>query len=277
MSSYDLSALKPALKDAVKQAIVENAPGGGAARVGELLIAGGASAGAGSVKVHGLPVSCNTLGPILMAMISGAGGLEQCNIAEGAHKTDEYAKINPYQQIPGMSDGDFYLGESLAIMTYIARSYAPHYYPADPKIAARIDQAMQAFKNNVSTPHSKVVYPFLGFSGFPEGGFTDEVPTLDAALAKWASIFLPEGNKFVNGDKPCIADVLVLPFLFSARHEEVNAGASFALSERLATYVSDLEATLPAAAVGILSECGGFSLKEYITSKAAEKKAADAA
>lgn len=266
MSTYDLSALKPALKDAVKQAIVENAPDGGAARVGELLIEGGARAGAGEVKVHGLPISCNTLGPVLMAMASGAGGLETCDISQGAHKTDDFAKINPYQQIPAMTDGDFVLGESLAIVTYLARAYAPQYYSTDPKKAARIDQAMQTFKNGVASAHAKVVYPFLGFTEFPDGGFTDEVPNLDAALAKWGGVFLAE-SKFVGGDTPCIADVVALPFLFSARHEEVKAECGFALSERMATYVADLEAALPAAAVAILSE-GGFSLKEYITSNA---------
>lgn len=272
MSSYDLSALKPALKAAVKQAIVEDAPNGGAARVGELLIEGGSKAGAGGVKVFGLPVSCNTLGPVLMAMISGAGGLDVLDITQGLHKTDDYAKINPYQQIPGMQDGDFCLGESLAILTYIAKTYAPHFYSVDPKKAARMDQAMQAFKNNVADPHSKVVFPFLGFTGFPEGGFTTEVATLDAALAKWAGHFLPEGNKFVGGDKPCVVDVLVLPFLYSARHEVVKAECSFALSERLATYTADLEATFPAATVAILSE--GFSLQSHITDTAAKRKAA---
>ena len=50
------------------------------------------------------------------------------NIMEGAHMTPEMLKVNPWHQMPNMSDGDVHLGESGAIIRYIANKYAPEMY-----------------------------------------------------------------------------------------------------------------------------------------------------
>ena len=44
---------------------------------------------------------------------------------EGAHKTEAFSKINPYQHIPALEDGDFAIGESVAILRYIALKVWP--------------------------------------------------------------------------------------------------------------------------------------------------------
>ena len=44
---------------------------------------------------------------------------------EGAHQTEAFSKINPYQHIPALEDGDFAIGESVAILRYIALKVWP--------------------------------------------------------------------------------------------------------------------------------------------------------
>ena len=39
---------------------------------------------------------------------------------EGAHKTEAFTKLNAFQHIPTLEDGDFAIGESNAILRYIA-------------------------------------------------------------------------------------------------------------------------------------------------------------
>src|SRR6476660_2441625 len=57
----------------------------------------------------------------------------------GAHKTSEYADINPNARLPALVDGDFKLWESNAILQYAAdKSEAFAYYPRDPKSRADI-------------------------------------------------------------------------------------------------------------------------------------------
>lgn len=42
----------------------------------------------------------------------------------GETKTDEYTRLNPRQKVPLLQDGDFRIGESAAIVAYLARTYA---------------------------------------------------------------------------------------------------------------------------------------------------------
>ena len=61
------------------------------------------------------------------------------DIAKGEHKTPEYLAKNPNGEVPAIKDGDFLLGESHAILRYLAtsRDVADHWYPTDPKKRAR--------------------------------------------------------------------------------------------------------------------------------------------
>ena len=53
---------------------------------------------------------------------------EMCNLMEGAHKTPEFAAINPYTQIPAFTDTDGTgMGETAAIILYAAGKYGPEY------------------------------------------------------------------------------------------------------------------------------------------------------
>jgi len=59
----------------------------------------------------------------------------------GAHKHPEFVALNPNAAIPVMTDGDFTLWESNAILQYAAdTSDEPSYYPKDPKQRADINR-----------------------------------------------------------------------------------------------------------------------------------------
>ena len=42
----------------------------------------------------------------------------------GETKTAEYTALNPRQKVPLLQDGDFYIGESAAIVAYLSRTYS---------------------------------------------------------------------------------------------------------------------------------------------------------
>ena len=76
--------------------------------------------------------------------------------------------VHEYGQIPGMVDPNdidptFHLGESNAMLRYIANKYHKEAYPVgDPARCAQIDFAIDSF-NRVVEKHAPVVYPLLGF------------------------------------------------------------------------------------------------------------------
>ena len=62
----------------------------------------------------------------------------------GAHKTPDMLAINPWHQMPNMTDGDVSIGESGAIVRYIANTYAPQLYGAkEPAKKAAINWALE--------------------------------------------------------------------------------------------------------------------------------------
>lgn len=68
--------------------------------------------------------------------------LKTTNLMAGEHLKPEYLKINPQHTIPTIVDGDFNLGESRAICTYLINKYAPGHalYPTCPQKRALIDR-----------------------------------------------------------------------------------------------------------------------------------------
>jgi len=66
-------------------------------------------------------------------------------ITAGDNKTPEYKKMNPFQKVPVLLDGDFALTESVAMFRYLARekNVADHWYPSDSKAQARVDEYLE--------------------------------------------------------------------------------------------------------------------------------------
>ena len=71
-------------------------------------------------------------------------------INAGDNKTDEYTKMNPFQKIPVIKDGDFALSESVAIFRYLARDkgVADHC----PVTAGHRQGWMSTWSGSISTP-----------------------------------------------------------------------------------------------------------------------------
>jgi glutathione S-transferase len=220
------------------------------------------------VKVYGMPPSQNSMTGILLAMDLGVGGLEMCNIMEGAQMKPEFLSMNPFHHIPTLKDGEVALAESSAILRYLALKYKPEYYPTQsPALCAKVDFAMDSFEFEVyAEGHTKVVYPVMGFVGFPEDQSAANKKYTEV-LDTWSKHFLT--GKFVCGDKISIADFKAVPFIFAAMQPGVKAKTGFVLSDRAIKYVEDFCAVV--SATSMLKEAGGYSIAEYIASKTQEE------
>jgi glutathione S-transferase len=53
------------------------------------------------------------------------------DLAKGEHQSTEYLAINPNGKVPALSDGDFNLWESHAIMAYLATKADSELWPQD--------------------------------------------------------------------------------------------------------------------------------------------------
>jgi len=220
----------------------------------------------GKVKILGMPPSQGVAGAAMLAMDAGAGEMEMCDLMSGAHKTPEFLAMNPWHHVPTLKDGTFAMGESCAVLRYVALKYKPEYYPvADPASCGKIDFAMDSFGSEVYKKHVDVVYVTMGFSG-PPADQDAANKAYTEALDVWATLFLK--GKFVTGDKISIADFKAVPFLFAAMQPGVEKKTGFKVADRIKTYCEDFMAAVPSST--FLKEAGGFSIAEMIAKKAEE-------
>jgi glutathione S-transferase len=91
-------------------------------------------------------------------------------VIPGEHRAPAYVAMHPFSRVPVIQDGDFTLYETQAILRYLdATGAGPSLTPADPKAAARMNQAIGIVDWYYFTPagavamiFNRVVAPRLG-------------------------------------------------------------------------------------------------------------------
>ena len=148
----------------------------------------------------------------------------------GETKTAEYTKLNPRQKVPLLQDGDLTLGESAAIVAYLASTYSspgrqlvPEVQRAYAKwlewcffIVTELDSTslyvMRRHGTNKGLAHLYGGAPIVVENAAQY--FRDQLRHVEAALA--------DGRKFLMGDQFTTADILLTTCLTWAIEYEVG-------------------------------------------------------
>jgi glutathione S-transferase len=195
-----------------------------------------------------------------------AAGLE-CEEVDvwGRTTTPEYlekypAHLTPMLEEDGLPRGT--LGESCAIMAYLCNKHGlDRFYPTDPGRRAMVDNAMFYLIGTFYPLVTRATYPTLGFPQYPGEVGTSEADDAmkakaqqdaEAALAEPLDVyrtFFLEGQPFIGGDHPSIADIRLaatLEFLraidydFPAWAEEFMARMEEGLGDAYAEPAADV-------------------------------------
>ena len=89
-----------------------------------------------SITLHGFPLSGHSHRVQLALSLMGLPHqLVQVDLKNGAHKSPEFLKLNPFGQVPVLDDDGATLFDSNAILVYLATKYDPdrRWLPRDPK------------------------------------------------------------------------------------------------------------------------------------------------
>lgn len=135
-----------------------------------------------------------------------------------ALRSQPHLERHPFGKVPVLEHGDFVLYETQAILRYIDRVLpAPALTPADPKVAARMDQAIAICDGYLFPRVGRVI----AFNRFVGPNLMDLQPD-EAALAK----AVPRGQQilgvlgrllgtqpFIAGDEFSLADILLASHL----------------------------------------------------------------
>ena len=214
--------------------------------------------------VYYSPFSNNSMGAAMTANAAGCAELKLVDLA-GEQKSEAYLQINPYGQVPGLTDDSngLKLGESHAILRYLATQYKPSLYPGNPASRARIDMCMDNFTNYVflkcyNGSINCVIGELLGLDAWPYPA--DQAAANAAfveALDKWTGLYLGEGP-FICGEELTIADYRAVGLLYTIMQPKVKEKTGFVAPARVSEYVSAVLAKDPAAAALLTENTGKF-------------------
>lgn len=137
-------------------------------------------------------------------------------LSPGAHRADPHLSRHPFARMPVIEHGDFTLYETSAILRYIDRILpTPALTPADPRVAARMDQVMsindwylfQGVGNVIG--FQRVVGPMLM-------GLTPDEALIAQAMPQARLVFktlsdLLGDQAYLAGEALSLADLLVAP------------------------------------------------------------------
>jgi glutathione S-transferase len=198
-----------------------------------------------------------------------AAGLE-CEEVDvwGKTTTPEYlekypAHLTPMLEEEGLPRGT--LGESCAIMAYLCNKHGlDRFYPTDPGRRAMVDNAMFYLIGTFYPLVTRATYPTLGFPQYPGEVGTSEADDAmkakaqqdaEAALAEPLDVyrtFFLEGQPFIGGDHPSIADIRLAATL------EFLRAIDYDFPAWTEEYMSRMEESLGDAYAGPAADVRGY-------------------
>lgn len=131
----------------------------------------------------------------------------------GQHLSDEFKEINRFKKLPCITDGDFKLSESIAILRYLDAKFpiTEQFYSKEAQKRARIDEYLEWQHLNTrlgctNTFRIQVIQPLL--TGKPPNPAELKAATTyrERVLQDIEEIWL-EKNNYIVGDKLTIADI----------------------------------------------------------------------
>jgi glutathione S-transferase len=171
------------------------------------------------MKLYCDPIS-TTSRPVMMLVAELGLDVEivKVDLMAGGHQSPDYLALNPNGIVPFLVDGDFHLGESTAILKYLARKAGSDFYPSDPQAQAKVDEATSWFTTQFHEYFCVMVcYPNMGV---PHGMPTEQLQALMAYgrehAPRWLKVLdecMLAGRDYVAGDKVSVADFLGLSFV----------------------------------------------------------------
>lgn len=144
--------------------------------------------------------------------------IEHVDLMSDQQKSQAYLAINPNGIVPFLDDDGFCLGESSAILKYLAEKFGSPTYPSELKARARVNEALDWFNTNFHEYFCLfTIYPNFGVPhGLDPAIGQGVIAYGEQASVKWLKILDEQmigSKRFVCGDQISLADYLGSAFV----------------------------------------------------------------
>jgi glutathione S-transferase len=125
------------------------------------------------------------------------------------HKQAPFLQLNPFGQVPVLTDGETVIRDSQAILVYLARQYGGEdWFPVDAALMAKVMQWLSTATREIAVSLAAArVYHLFGSKA--------DIETLENqshALLKVINNHL-NGRNWLEGEHPTIADIACFPYI----------------------------------------------------------------
>jgi glutathione S-transferase len=104
------------------------------------------------IRIHATKASINGYKVrLLLSMLGLPYELVELDMYGGEHKREPFLSLNPFGQMPALTDGDFHVADSHACLVYLARKYdtTGRWLPADAEGEAKVAEWLSKSANEV--------------------------------------------------------------------------------------------------------------------------------
>jgi glutathione S-transferase len=104
------------------------------------------------IRIHATKASINGYKVrLLLSMLGLRYELVELDMYGGEHKREPFLSLNPFGQMPALTDGDFHVADSHACLVYLARKYdaTGRWLPADAEGEAKVAEWLSKSANEV--------------------------------------------------------------------------------------------------------------------------------
>ena len=164
----------------------------------------------------------------------------------GQQNSIKYKKINPQALIPSIEDDGFILTQSMAIIEWLDEKYPiPNLLPEDTNLKAKV----RAFAQSIACE----IHPLqnLRVQEFITEEFNQDSKQIDKWLKRWLGGGLAACEEMIKnqnqnldfcfGDHPSLADICLVPQIFSAQRFNVDL-SEMPILMKIFNHCSSLEA-----------------------------------
>ncbi len=174
------------------------------------------------MKLHYFPLSGHAHRAHLFLSLLGVDhDVITVDLPNGAHKSPEFLKLNPFGQVPVLEDGDVVIADSIAIMTYVAKKRgATDWLPEDAESAAKVQKWLSVAAGQIA--YGVCAARLLTVFNVPFNA--DEVIARAHAILAQIDDAL-SGKDWIEMGRPTIADVALYSYIANAPEGNVDLAA----------------------------------------------------
>jgi maleylacetoacetate isomerase len=162
----------------------------------------------------------------------------------GIQNSAEFRKVNPMSHVPALVDGDFAVGESVAIFDYLDHIHPEKpLWPKDPKIRARTLQIAEIINSGIQPLHNLKVTTYLEKEkGWDKAQSTEWVQHwMKMGLTNLEKLLGSSSGTYAVGDQVTGADMFIVPQTFACTRFSVDTKL-FPLVTKVSENAKKLEA-----------------------------------